>query len=379
MEIIVFIIPILTVIILGVFFRKNTVWWEYLLVILPTILFYFGIKSIILYTSSLSSEYYGNYIVKIKHYDDWDEWVHKTCTRSVYAGKDSKGNSKYRTETYDCSYRDYHPDYWVMVDNNNYEIYISKQEYDSIKSIWNTPEVFIDMHRDYMTIDGDAQSHDWDNNKKHIKTITTEHKYINKIKNSLSVFNFREISDAEANKLGIYNYPKIVDYDQNPIIGLKNCTDDDIISVKYLNGIYGKEKQFRMFLLFYYNKDIQISLDQQSYWAGGNKNEFSVCIGLDSLTNKIQWVNAFSWMDKPTLEVNVESYLNSRDSVNIPEFAEYVNRLIPSQWQRKEFKDFDYLKPELNNRSYFILITLVLLYNILISIFIIKNDVNNDN
>lgn len=378
METIVYLIPIITIAILAIFYRKETVWWEYLIVIVPTMLIYFTIRGIALFTSSLSTEYYGGYITKIIHYDDWDEWIVKTCTRQVFAGTDSKGRAKYRTETYDCSYREYYPDYWVMKDNNGSEIYISQHEFDSIKASWGTPEVFLDMHRDYMTIDGDAQYHEWNNEKETIRTVSTAHSYRNKVKNSLSVFNFREISKKEAEKLGLFDYPKIKNYDQNPILGLRGCTENDIREISYLNGVYGKDKQFRMYLMFFYNKDLQVSIDQQSYWVGGNKNEFNVCIGLDSLTNKIQWVNAFSWMDKPTLEVNVESYFNSRDTVDIKEFSEYINRLIPSQWERKEFKDFEYLKSELNSTAYTVIIILLFLYNIGISIFVIKNDFKND-
>lgn len=378
MDIIVYLIPVITIAILAIFYRKETVWWEYLVVIIPTILIYFMVRGIVLFTSSLSTEYYGGYITKITHYDDWDEWIVKTCTRRVYAGTDSKGHAKYRTETYDCSYREYYPDYWTMTDNNGSEIYISQNEFDSIKASWGTPEVFLDMHRDYMTIDGDAQYHEWNNEKETIRTVSSAHSYRNKVKNSLSVFNFREISKKEAEKLGLFDYPKIKNYDQNPILGLRGCTENDIREISYLNGVYGKEKQFRMYLMFFYNKDLQVSIDQQSYWVGGNKNEFNVCIGLDSLTNKIQWVNAFSWMDKPTLEVNVESYFNSRDTVDIKEFSEYINRLIPSQWERKEFKDFEYLKSELNSTAYTVIIILLFLYNIGISIFVIKNDFKND-
>lgn len=378
MEIIVFLIPVITILILAIFYRKETVWWEYLVVIVPTILIYFTVRGISLLVNSTAVEYYGGYITKITHYDDWDEWITKTCTRSVYCGRDSKGHAKYRTETYDCSYREYYPDYWTMTDNDGSEIYISQSEFDSIKKVWGTPEIFLDMHRDYMNIDGDAQYHEWDNNKKSIRTVTTEHQYKNKVKNSLSVFNFRKITKDEAKEIGLYDYPKIKKYDQNPIIGLKNCSDSDIREISYLNGIYGKEKEFRMYLMFFYNKDLQVSFDQQSYWAGGNKNEFNVCIGIDSVTNKVQWVNAFSWMDKPTLEVNVESYFNSKDTVNIKDFAEYVNRLIPSQWQRKEFKDFEYLKSELSSTTYTVIIVLLLLYNIGISIFVIKNEFKNE-
>ena len=54
------------------------------------------------------TEYLGYYITKASYYEPWNEYIHRTCTREVYDGRDSDGNPKYRTEHYDCSYVEYH-------------------------------------------------------------------------------------------------------------------------------------------------------------------------------------------------------------------------------------------------------------------------------
>ena len=145
----------------------------------------------------------------------------------------------------------------------------------------------------------------------------------------------------------------------------------------YINSVFGEKYQFRTFLLFYYNKDILVSEKQRSYWVGGNKNEFIICIGLDSITNKIQWANCFSWMDEPRLEVYTEQYINDQDSLDITDLGLFLEKQIPSEWKRKEFKDFDYMKIELTTSQYIGILIFILLYNIGISIFIIKNDFKN--
>ena len=55
----------------------------------------------------------------------------------------------------------------------------------------------------------------------------------------------------------------------------------------------------------------------------------------------------------------------------------FLEKQIPSEWKRKEFKDFDYLKIELTTSQYIGILIFILLYNIGISIFIIKNDFKN--
>lgn len=323
-------------------------------------------------------EYLGSYVTKVRHYDEWDEWVKRTCTRSVPCGKDANGNTRYRTETYDCSYRDYHPERWVYFDNNGEEHWIFYEEEfnDMLKTMGNPPMVFVDMHRRYYRIDGDAQDYYWDNKREHIRTLTEENSYTNKIQTSKSIFNFQEISKKEAKELNLYEYPKVEAYDQTPILSDSLVVDNNSINaVKFINGFYGKSMQFRLYLLIYMGKDIEISELQRAYWVGGNKNELVVCLGMSDSTH-VDWCNAWSWCDAPTLEVKTESWFAEHDSLDVISYANYVEELLlDGNWERKEFSDFDYVKVEVSSTQEIILLILITLYNIGISIFIILNRV----
>ena len=99
MEIIAFVLPFVVAIFLLIFFRKETTWYEYLLLIVPSILVFFITRAIMIGYNTTDTEYLGDYITKVRHYDEWDEWIHRTCTRQVPCGKDSNGNTRYRTET----------------------------------------------------------------------------------------------------------------------------------------------------------------------------------------------------------------------------------------------------------------------------------------
>ena len=82
-----FLIPVLTCIILWVWFKEETTWWEYLVVFIPSILssliIYFIIKEIKVSDHRYTSEV----VVSLRHYDTWNEYVHRICTRTVGSGK----------------------------------------------------------------------------------------------------------------------------------------------------------------------------------------------------------------------------------------------------------------------------------------------------
>ena len=185
-------IPIISIPLMRIIFPHKVVWWELFIPIFPVLL----IIPIIKYSSEtiITSDYerWGGWVTEARYYEDWNEYVHKTCTRSVPDGRDSKGNTKYRTETYDCSYVDYHPEYWEISGSNGEVKYVSKQEYDMIKSRFGN-ESFIDMHRHYHTNDGDMYKTSWMGNETSVVPLFTEHHYRNKVQANHGVFEYEKI------------------------------------------------------------------------------------------------------------------------------------------------------------------------------------------
>jgi energy-coupling factor transporter transmembrane protein EcfT len=377
-------IPIILCIILLIFFKEKVVWWEYLVILLPSILFGIILNFMMVSYNTSKMEFYGYYITSVKHYDTWDEYIHKTCS---YTTTDAKGNST--VHFYDCSYVDKHPEYWVLIDNNDVEYKIDKDYYNYIVGLWNTPEVFIEMNRKYHKIDGDAQSHAFDDIPEHSIVLTKTGFYKNKIQATNSIFNFEKIDKKDANLLGLYNYPSLYKVDvktpfleknlmgQNTLLGVENINEEDKIVWDFVNGRLGKDYQFRCYLLAFNNKSQSISNKQRSYWMGGNKNEFIITLSLDSLSNKIKWVETFSWSDDKTLSYEIENYLIKSDTLNIKGLANKLHEIVPTTWKRKNFKDFDYLKPTITPTQLMWFILILLVINIGISIWVVKNDIIN--
>lgn len=324
--------------------------------------------------NNTDTEYLGDYITKVRHYDDWDEWVHRTCTRTVKSGKTTI------TQTYDCSYRQYHPERWSYFDQDGEEHWLFyEEEFDEIVRRFGTKMIFVDMHRRYYTDDGDAQEYRWNGSEKTAWPVTHSHTYKNKLQNSRSIFNFEEIDKEYADSVGLYDYPPIEMYDQNPILSHtiklpKNQED----ALRYTNGFYGKKHQFRVFVLLFENKDIEISEKQRSYWKGGNKNELVVCLGVKD--NKVDWCNAFSWCDVPTIDVKTETYFTQNDTLDLKAYSDLLRESLDNgEWVRKNFEDFSYLKPELSLTQQIWILVISILLNVGFAIFVIKNNFENEN
>ena len=376
MIVITYILPFITALVLLFIFHKKMVWWEYLVLILPSLLIVFISQLIMVTCNSIDTEYIGGYVTKITYYEEWDEMVLRTKTRRVPCGTDSQGHTKYRTETYTVWERVYHPEKWTYTDNENDELRINKKRYELIKKRLNYPLVFRDMKRRYHRIDGDAYDTYWNNNPYTLYDLTHKHKYKNKIKSyqSNTIFRYMDINEDEAKEMGLYEYPDIVDMSQNPIIG-RNVSDKDKQRIQYINAIYGKSKQFRMYILLYENKDIEISELQKSYWQNGNKNEFIVCLGMKA--DSVVWSNSFSWCDEPRLEVLTRDYFIQNPKLNIDEYGKWLEKQIPNNWTRKQFEDFDYISINVSNTQEVCLLIMMIVFCVGISIFLVLNDTEN--
>lgn len=323
------------------------------LIIPSTALLIFVVSTGVRYCNSLDTEYLSYHYVKIRHVDKWDEYISRTCTKTVIG---SEGKEK--TITYDCSYVETHPDYWILIDNAGNEIYTDKAEFDRIKKRWGTKEVFIDMHRDFYTIDGDAQEYGWPGTVLTCETYTTQHLYSNKVANSGSIFRDRAVDIKEARELGLFDYPDKKELNR-PVLGDK-LSETELQWVTWLNGYYGKSKQFHNFVLVYRGKSAEIAKTQEAYWQRGNKNELVTCIGLGK-GRQINWVYCFSWQDGGKLEIELERWLMGKKTLDYKEYSLWLSKNL-DKWTRKNFSEFDYIQVDMNLWQLFEILIIVLIF-----------------
>lgn len=333
------------------------------------------------YTRTVDTEYWGGYIVKVIYYEDWDEEVpcrHEIpCSHPQYCN-DSKG------ESYQCGYQhmndgyyhaydvDYHSECWTEMDAKGSEYSISKEKFNLLSKRFNTKPYFVDLHRDYHSNDGDSYDVDWNKIPETSENITISHSYTNKVRVSHSIFKFDEIDDKTKKLWKLYDYPEINNLYQKMVLGKKVDAVTER-KLQYINGYFGSSNQFRMYILFFTDQSIEAAFKQRSYWEGGNKNEFIICIGSDK-AGKYQWVKAFSWMDKPDLEVRVQDWFNDQKKIDLHKFADWIPEQLKAHWKRKHFKDFDYLEIELTGTQLTWIMILIAIYNIGVSGWIVKNE-----
>lgn len=365
-------IPIIASILLLVFFSKKVTLWEIALLVFPTALIILLMNTIMVSYRTSDTEYLGSYITKVNYYEAWDEEV--SCRHSYDCNCSTDKDGKRSCSTcYEHSYDvDYHPEHWTKEDNMGCEYEISKSTYDDLKSRFATNTYFVELNRDYHSIDGNAYSTNWAGEPLKSEVITKEHSYTNKVQVSHSIFKFDEIDEKTKLKCKLYDYPVVSGYYQPIVLGY-NVDVNTNRKLQYMNGFYGKSKQFKMFILFFKNQSMDVSFKQRSYWQGGNKNEFTICIGTDN-SGKLDWVKCFSWMDKPELEVEVQNYFTEKGKIDLSDFADWMPKQIEQHWHRKQFKDFDYLEIEVTDTQMWWILIIVVIYNIGMSIWIVVNE-----
>lgn len=372
-------IPVLAAVLILIFFIKKIVWWELALLIGPSALIILLMNTIMVAYRTSDTEYLGSYTTKVIYYEAWDEEVpcrHPIyCTRTYQCG--TSKSPRTCTERYVCGHVhsydvDYHPEHWGKEDNSGNSYELSKTEFNILKERFATNSYFVELNRDFHSIDGNAYHTNWAGQSERSDIMTSEHSYTNKIKVSHSIFKFEDINEKTKNLWALYDYPKLSGHYQSNVIGQKIDAITDR-KIQYLNGYYGAKKQFRTYILFFKNKSSEVAYKQRSYWEGGNKNEFVICIGTDNL-GKFEWVKCFSWMDKPELEVEVQDYFNTSKDINLSKFADWMPKQIEQHWHRKNFKDFDYLEVELTDTQIWWILIIILLYNVGMSFWIIVNE-----
>ena len=105
-------IPIVTAFVLWKLFERKTLWWEFLIPFMVSIVLVIAAKLIVDTAFVRSEEYWGSFVDRVEYYEKWDEWINETCTRECCC--DSDGNNC-STETYDCSYCRTHSPEWILI------------------------------------------------------------------------------------------------------------------------------------------------------------------------------------------------------------------------------------------------------------------------
>ncbi len=348
------IIPILIMVLGLLFFSHKLVLWEIGLPVLASIVAIFVLKwSMVTYLTS-DTEYLSEYVVEARYYEPWNEYHHRTCTRSC--GKNC-------TTTYDCSYVEYHSEYWEIVMNTGNTYNISEYEFNRLKGLFKNQE-FVEMDRDYHTIDGDMYTSLFDGDFNHIQPRTYSESYENKTQACHTLFRFEDLDSTKMR--GLYEYPEIYDGFQKSCL---NCSKEHDLILRRYNGFLGEQEQIKIFVLMFKNHDVEIAERQRQFWKNGNKNELVICVD-----SKFRWCRTFSWCDNKEVEVKSNDIFTRKISMN--KKLELLEANIHKNWKRKDFSDFSYISVPLSGIQMvwlYIIVTLISVGMLLIGVLNDKN------
>lgn len=370
------IVPVIAIIAMLVFFRKKMAVWEYALIFaIPVIAIAIG-KYTSVHSQTVDTEYWNFHLVKAVYTEPWSTWVEQTCTRSVPCGTDSKGNTQYCTETYDCSYCDENGPSWIAYDNGGNSHVISQSHFEQLCKIWgnrNYRELNRRIEKHWgCGVDGDEYNTVWDRNFETSQPVCLLKKYENKTQCSKTIFNFMEVDSSDSVFYGLHRYPyyeRMGKFNYNPIVGWNDPKASKRLS--RWNGQLGAFKKVHMMIAVYKDKPQKSALLQEALWKRGNKNEFILCIGLND-SNKIDWTYVMSWSDEEKLKIDV------RDSVanmefNLTEIVDYMAGEVRSRFKKKSFDDFSYIKVEPTPTAVFVTFVIVVVLTIGLCVFSVLN------
>lgn len=366
-------VPVLTAIVLFFWFNRETLWWEFAIPfgvsILLIVICKYGTEAV----QTHDTEYWTGWMTDAEYYEPWDEEV--PCCHAVYRTvTDSKGNTHEEfvgyAHPYDVSY---HGPHWEVHDSNGFEVGINQGTFEDLCHRFGNRQ-FVDLHRNYHSIDGDKYVATWPGDDAKLVSVVTTHSYENRVQASKSLFNFQEV-DPKVH--GLFEYPRISGfYDCPSILGDGGPTQVEAEKILSLaNAKLGASKKLRLMVLIYKNQPVQAGFDQENYWKGSNKNEFILTIGVDKDYN-VQWCHPISWTEAEGLKVDARNMVVGQQGkpLDLPAIA---NWLVPESNKRfvhRSFKEFSYLTVEPPMWAIILTFVLTLAVNIGVLFWLVSNE-----
>ena len=351
--------------------HKRVHWAELIIPFVTTFSIILISKSCAVDSLTWDEEWLGGYVERVEYYEDWDEWVKRTCSYTTCSGTGKTRSCT--THYYDCSFRRYHPEHWVAV-TSLHDFEISKQRYDKLCKQFGGKSIFKDMHRGYYTNDGDSYFTMWNWEKETIEPVAEAHHYENRPQAALNIFKYERPDSIDIKRYRLFDYPKIVDHKQPTLLGYADKNAQ--IQLHYFNGVYGAKKQVRIFVLVFESLPREAGIAQENYWAGGNKNEFVVCVG--KYGDEIRWAHTFSWTDEKMLDARVRHEIESLSQFDATRIVNIAAAAVLPLWKRKEFSDFNYLTVNPTPNQTFWIFFWAIISQIGVGLFIVLNPIDKD-
>lgn len=277
-------------------------------------------------------------ITKIEHQEQYTR--HETRT-STYT--DGNGNVHTKIEHYTARYGPY----WYTYDELGNQRSVRQSDYEKWKAAWQnerktgtikgTSVGFSDCK------DGDTFQCEWSGAFETMYPSYHTQRYLNKIRPSQSIFKRGDIRDKTK------QYPRPVDKDLGCIVcydGTYTANAAEMLFMDRINAKLGVKYQVHCIIVVFGSDSNTDTVDDVlNYWGGCNKNELVVFVGIDPDRN-IRWVRTESWCDNTEIHHRIDSALIG-SSFSVENIGQTIAENI-TFWNRKSFKDFDYIQSDIS-------------------------------
>lgn len=364
-------IPLVVAIALLIFFHHRTTWWEFAIPFAISTILILGFKFGTETSQTRDVEFWGGWVTEAHWYEDWNEYIHRTCYQCTSYDKNGACTGGYY---YDCSYVRYHPEHWRVYDSNGGEHGVKKSVYDYFVKLFGHRPIFVDLGRNHHTNDGDLYKVVWPKTPEAVEPVVTVHRYENRVQAAKTVFKFQDVGATEITEYGLFSYPSPTLFDYPTVLGdCGSTTEAGNESFRYYNATLGRSKQLRIWVLCFRGHGQEAGILQESLWAGGNKNEAVITIGLNS-EDQVEWAYVFSWSEAEMFKVEIRDHLVSQGSLDLVEAADFAAGSLKTHFVRKPFSEFSYLKVEPPTWAIITTFILTLLVNVGLSAWLVHNE-----
>lgn len=276
--------------------------------------------------------------------------------RNQRTGTDSKGNATYSRVCDTCYEHSYDVD-WVVKSNVGGEL-ISRVDRQGVKEPPRFKKVLIG------------------------EPFATTYSFKNYILASPDTLFVNSKSLVEQYKDQMPTYPDIYDYYRiNRVIGVGVNVDATLnIMLNEQMRKWGPTKQANVILVMVSEKHTQDFYQAlQAHWFGGKKNDVVIVVQVDE-EKKIGWTRVFSRADQAVFDKSVEFDVTNMGIFDSTKFVDIIDQNIKERFHRMDFEKFKYLLDDYKPSGTALAVGLIiaLLINILMNVFIVKEDVFNE-
>lgn len=387
--------------------RKALVWWEVLIPIVVTIVTIIICQSIAINSATSDEEYWGAMGYRITHQEPfaYDSECSETYACGESCSTDSNGNQSCTTQY--CTRYVYcienSPRLCYLIDNNGQSTGISHDTYNRIAKQWQFHKYqknqVVTQSHGYTTYGdkykrlehGNKHQVEWNDKWETSEPMAIEKTYENRVQ---TLSHWGKVSNLIKKEYDLFEYPEVYGWTTRTIMTNKapyfEKANDYLC---YLNGVLNTNKKgfkkIRIWLLIWYDQPQEAAEYQKKYWKNGNKNEYIIMIG----TNKNQdiiWSEVVTWCESDALNLRVRDHLaidfkkkgdvysGKLTDEDLVKFSMWLEPELQKNYIKPNFHKYDFISVQPSMFSLFISFSIILIVNIGIGIFVVKNSFNSN-